>query len=196
MPIEDILEAIRHEADEELARLGSDADRGVEAILGPAREEAARVAEEVRRAREAEACTEAERIRLAALAQAAKRLREAREDAYASALERARTRLGSLRERPEYRRILASLVEEALSALPDALTLQVDPRDAGLVGELGSVVAVVPEIQTWGGAVATADGREVRNTLEERLGRADPYLRPLVVEVVPEMATWLDGANG
>lgn len=191
--LEAILRAMRREAAEDLARIVADTDRQVEEILRPAREEAARIAVEVRRAREAEACTEAERIRLSARARAATRLREAREQAYARALERAREALASTRERPGYPGILRDLVEEALQALPDARALHVDPLDADLARRLdvegSDGVEIVPGLQTWGGAVAVADGREVRNTLEERLLRADPYLRPLVVREIPEAAT-------
>jgi V/A-type H+-transporting ATPase subunit E len=141
----------------------------------------------------AEACDEAERIRLSARVRAASRLREAREEAYAKAVERARASLASLRGSPGYPGVLAELVAEALRALPDARALNVDPRDADLVRalDLGSnAVEVVTELRTWGGVCAVADGREVRNTLEERLERADPYLRPLVVREIPEAATW------
>jgi V/A-type H+-transporting ATPase subunit E len=191
--LEDILRAMRREGEEDLARIRADADRQVEEILGPAREEAARAAEEVRRSREAEACNEAQRIRLSARARAASRLREAREQAYAKALERARASLASLRGSPRYPGVLAGLVAEALRALPDARALHVDPRDVDLVRalDLGSdAVEVVTGLRTWGGVRAVADGREVRNTLEERLQRADPYLRPLVVREIPEAATW------
>lgn len=192
MALEDILRAMRLEGEEDLARIRADSDRRVEEILGPAREEAARAAEEVRRSREAEACTEAQRIRLAARARAASRLREAREQAYAKALERARASLASLRGSPGYPGVLAELAAEALRALPDARALHVDPRDVDLVRalDLGSDAEVVAGLRTWGGVRAVADGREVRNTLEERLERADPYLRPLVVREIPEAATW------
>ncbi|HEX6230571.1 MAG TPA: V-type ATP synthase subunit E family protein [Actinomycetota bacterium] len=188
---------MRREADEDLARIASETERKVEEVLGPARERAARAAEETRRSREAEACTEAERIRLSARARAATRLREAREEAHVRVLDRARGLLGAIRGSPGYPDILRGLVAEALGALPDARELHVDERDAALVQELGLVgaddVTVVPALRTWGGAVAAADGREVRNTLEERLERADVYLRPLVVEEIPEMATWREG---
>lgn len=195
MPLEDILLAMQREADETLARIAVDGDRQVEEIMGPARAEAARAAEEVRKARESEACAEAERIRLSARAQAAGRLRDAREEAYARVLELARARLSSIRDRPGYPRVLRSLLEEAIGALPDATGVHVDDRDADLIREDDAVlherVAVVPGLLTWGGVVATAEGREVRNTLEERLSRADPFLRPIVAEEIPQLATWL-----
>jgi vacuolar-type H+-ATPase subunit E/Vma4 len=188
MPLPDILRAIEEGGDEEVARIEAEAEREVEAILARARAEAERVAQEVRQPLGAELRVATERLRGRARAEAARLLRESREEVYRRVLDLVVARLASIRERPGYRASLRALVDEALGALPDAAVVHVDPRDAEAVGNdrLPPGVRVAPDLQTWGGVEAAAeDGRVIRNTLEERLRRADPFVRPLIAKALP-----------
>jgi vacuolar-type H+-ATPase subunit E/Vma4 len=92
-------------------------------------------------------------------------------------------------------------LDESLANLADAEVVQVDPRDVAIAEQVRSQrslkLCIAPDIETWGGVVVrTADGRAVRNTLEERLERADPFLRPVVASIVPGMAPWEREAEG
>ena len=69
-----------------------------------------------------------------------------------------------------------------------------NPITRGYVCNKGFQVApaeleVDASLDTWGGVeVAGADGRRVRNTLEERLARADAELRLTAARLIPEPA--------
>lgn len=201
MGLEDILRAIEREAEEERSRIQADAQQEIDALIDRAREEATRIEEDVRRDGEKRDRADAERVLLRARAEALRRLRGSREAVYAQALERARSRLASIRATPAYLPMFRAMQEEALSAMREAEVVQVDPRDAALAEGLlpGSSLrlCIRPDIETWGGVVVrTQDGRGVRNTLEERLERAEPFLRPIVASVVPGMAPWDREAEG
>jgi vacuolar-type H+-ATPase subunit E/Vma4 len=56
---------------------------------------------------------------------------------------------------------------------------RIDPRDEALAPQGEST------LETWGGVeLEAADGRVVRNTLEERLRRAEPELRRLAAHAL------------
>ena len=66
--------------------------------------------------------------------------------------------------------------------------LRVDPRDEALVSEIARRarprVEVSAQLEALGGIeAASADGRSVRNTLEERMANAEPALRILFGEI-------------
>ena len=201
MALEDILRAIELEAEEERGQILAEAERDIEAIAEGVREDAARIQAEVRRDRRERELVETQRIILRARADADRRMRACREDIYVRALDRARSRLGAIRTSPAYPSVFRSLLDEALASLAAAEVVQVDPRDVAIVAEIGSgcspPLCVASDIETWGGVVVgTSDGRAVRNTLEERLERADPFLRSIVASIVPGMAPWEEGAEG
>jgi vacuolar-type H+-ATPase subunit E/Vma4 len=201
MALEDILRAIEREADEELTRTLADAEREIDAITDRVRGDAARAQEEVRRDRRERDRVDVERILLRARADAGRSMREGREGVYAGALERARSCLAAIRRSPTYSQVFRSLLDESLANLADAEVVQVDPRDVAIAEQVRSQrslkLCIAPDIETWGGVVVrTADGRAVRNTLEERLERADPFLRPVVASIVPGMAPWEREAEG
>jgi vacuolar-type H+-ATPase subunit E/Vma4 len=200
MALDDILRAIDREAEEEQMRILAGAQREVGAIVDRAREDAARIQDEVSRDRRERDRVDVERILLRARADAGRRMREGREAVYVRVLERARSNLGAIRASPAYPSVFGMLLDEALTSLTDAEVVHVDPRDAAVCAEVSSHRSSEPhvaaDIETWGGVVAcTADGRAVRNTLEERLERADAFLRPIVASIVPGMAPWAEEAE-
>ena len=183
MPLKDLLNAIEAEANEESARLESESRAEAEAILAEARADAARAREEVLRAHAPATTNEANRRVALARLDASRLEREAREEAFSLLVDGARFRLAPVRDEPGYRDTLRALMREALTALPDATTARVNPLDETLASELarelGADLAVTPEPGIGGGVVlASAGGRVVRNTFEERLTNAAPQLRP------------------
>jgi vacuolar-type H+-ATPase subunit E/Vma4 len=196
MGVAEILRAIEQEADEEVARIGAEARRQADAILAEARREADHTGAAVVAAAVDRLDAERRRLRQDALAAAARLSRTTREVIYQRALGKAGARLAAVRDRPDYQSLLGDLLREAVSALPDAKVVRVDPRDAHAVAALAAeagvgAMRVDAERDTRGGVeVATEDGRAVRNTLEERLARAEPYLRAVVARTVPGMGPW------
>jgi vacuolar-type H+-ATPase subunit E/Vma4 len=101
------------------------------------------------------------------------------------------TRLTTLRASAGYPDMLRNAIEESLAALPTATTLRVDPRDErlaiALLEQLGARLSVVATLETAGGVeVVGSDGRNVRNTLEERFANAEPALRLLFGQTFAE----------
>ena len=183
MPLKDLLNAIEADANEESTRLENESRAEADAILAEARTDAARAREEVLHALAPATTNEANRRVALARLEASRLEREAREEAFSLLIDEVRTMLAATRGEPGYRDTLRALMGEALTALPDAATARVNTLDEGLAaevaGELGADLAVTPEPGIGGGVVlASADGRVVRNTFEERLTNAAPQLRP------------------
>jgi vacuolar-type H+-ATPase subunit E/Vma4 len=116
-------------------------------------------------------------------------VRDAREDAFREFLAAVRERLAALRGGAEYTSVLRALIRESTTALAGATVLRVDPRDERLASELveglDAELKVAGVLETAGGVeLASADGRTVRNTVEERLANAEPALRLLFGEAL------------
>jgi len=185
MALDDLLRAIDAEAGEELARLEADTRRQAAEILARGRSEASRVERELLAAALPAAEAEAERVRAEARLEAAARVRTAKEEYVREVLARLREHLTGLRSLDFYPAVLEALAGEARELLPGACVVRADRRDAALArdlcGRMGWDVQVDPSLSTWGGLEAeSADGRLVRNTVEERLRCAEPELRRLI----------------
>ena len=190
MALEDLLRAIKAEADEERLLADREGSAAATAIVEAARQEAAAVAAELTRAPEGEALAEAERERALARLQAAETVRVAREQAFGSLLGRIRDELAALRGSDAYPAVFEALLAESRAALPQGRELRIDRRDADLAASLADDLQVVTTLDTWGGVeLAGDDGRTIRNTLEERLVNADLLLRG-------RFAHWLDTGTG
>lgn len=182
MALDDLLSAMRAEAEAEITRLDDESRRQAAGILADAEREADGLVQDSRRRARIE--LEAESVRRRALARlAADRVRAAaREDLFAELMDELRRRLADVRAEEGYDRLLAELLRESRTALPGARRLLVDPRDAALAhrlaAELASALEVRPELTTSAGLdLETDDGRRVRNTVEARLQAAEPELR-------------------
>jgi len=190
MALDDLLRAIEAEADEERLRADRARVASAAAIVDAARQEAAALQAQLTMAPEAESQAAAERVRALARLAAAAAVRSAREQAYASLLDQVREELSALRESGAYPKVFRALLDESRAALPDAGELRVDRRDAELATSMAGDLRVVAVLDTWGGLeLAGADGRTIRNTLEERLANADLVLREL-------FARWLEPGSG
>ena len=193
MALDDILRAIREETDTEAERIESEAAAEVAAIEVAARSEAERLRGEILAARNRDAQAERDGVLRAARARAASAWRDGREEVFGRVHAEFMRRLNRLRADRRYPRILRALLDEAVAALPEAIEVRVDPRDLPLFdraarpgsGRLG----VEGSLETRGGVeVVAPGGRAVRNTVEERLARSEPFLRSLVAGVIPNMA--------
>lgn len=194
MALEHILAAIEDEAAVEIARIEAESQRRAKAILEQASSDAVTIERATASALDVDLESKAARLRNQAHIQATRTLMKAREAIVQQARDGAVVQMGALREREDYRDLLAALLDEALAALPgEDVVVRVDPRDRDLIALLlaelrpGAPIDVEAALDTWGGVeVASADGRIiVRNALETRLERADPYLRRLVAETIP-----------
>jgi vacuolar-type H+-ATPase subunit E/Vma4 len=115
----------------------------------------------------------------AARLEALRQTRASQETIFAAAHSQLRERLREARSRPDYAALFAALLAEAQAALPGATVIRIDPLDAALAPHAEST------LDTWGGVeLEAADGRIVRNTLEERLRRAEPELRRLAAHAL------------
>ncbi len=190
MALADILAALRDDGDAEVARIAADRDEAVAAIMRAAREEAGQAESAAAAARDAALAADADVIRHRAALHVERRLQEAREAVFQDVLGRARDRLSRLRQEPHYAATLDALLGECLDFLGGARVVMVDERDADLVhaalARRGIEAGVDPSLPCWGGLVA-GDGRGgfVRNTLEDRLGRAEAELRRTIARLVP-----------
>jgi vacuolar-type H+-ATPase subunit E/Vma4 len=178
MALTDLLQAIGDEADEELIRLEQETTETAASSIESARAEALALSAELAAMPEPAARRDAERVTALARLEAAAGLREAREKAFASVMTGVSAQLAAVRSSETYPDLLRALIAESRSALPDATTLRVDPRDVELARPHTGGLRLEPDLETWGGVeLASDDGRLVRNTLEERLANAEPVLR-------------------
>jgi vacuolar-type H+-ATPase subunit E/Vma4 len=178
MPLKELLRAIELDAEQE--RLTADRARSeaVTALVEGARAEAADLRLEIRRAWEAQAEQEAEQVRSLARSHAAATVRAGREAAFESVLAQIREELSALRCSESYPALFGALLGESRAALPSAVELRVDPRDSALAAALAWGLQVAETLESAGGLeLVGQDGREIRNTLEERLGNAEIMLR-------------------
>lgn len=191
MALQDILATIRTESEETAAQLIAEARAEEDRMLSRGREEAD---EEERRL----AGSEDDRIRserARALSQshleAARGRRMAREQVYARAIAGVTRRLSAIRASAEYEPLMASLLEEAVAALPGATSVRVDPDDAEVMRRVleskGVSLGVETEPTPLGGLVLVAPGTMVDNRLATRLERADDQLRFVAGDVIPEL---------
>jgi len=118
-----------------------------------------------------------------------RRLQEAREGVFQEILGVAKDRLSRYRSDPGYPATLAVLVEECSTFLGTIGVVMADPRDEELVEKIFSDLGPTDfqfSLECWGGIVAhDGKGVYVRNTLEDRLRRAEPDLRRQVGQLVP-----------
>ncbi len=186
MALDAILATIESDAGTVIGDLEDTAARRANELADKARIEATRVEQEAATSRSRGAEQEAARLVDRARLESRRASLDAVESAYQEALADLRIRLSSLRGAGSYPAILGGLLDEALSLLPDATRVDVDPADVELVKSLlaerdrAGVEVVATSSRSGGLDLMTADGRLLHNTFESRLERADPMLRQLV----------------
>ena len=178
MALDDLLQAIESDAAAERARAERETASQATAIVQRARRQASELEAELSATPGAEARAEAERARALARLDAAGAVRTAQEEAFASLVTGIRAELAALRDTGLYPELFRALLAESRAALPAARRLRVDRRDLDLATPLAGGLHVDPALDTCGGvALASDDGRMVRNTVEERLANAELVLR-------------------
>lgn len=188
MALEDILEAIRREADGAAARLLEGAESEARQILLRAEEEAER--EETRLASTVDDRIRLERGRILSHShlEAARAGRAAREEVYQMILDAVTRRLAKVRSSPRYQGLLGLLLDTTLADLPNPTAVRADPEDVELIEELLTGrrpdIPVENEQLPLGGVIAVSVGRSVDNSLASRLRRADPQLRLLAGQAI------------
>lgn len=191
MALEDILDAIRDEAEEESSRILADATERAESLLAEAREASASREEVLARSADERIARERRRTVSLAVLEASRARRGAREEVFARVIGKVSEVLRSLSDDEAYEAILGQLLDEALAVLPDPEHVEVHPGDRDRIERILAARGLDPSIDTvedvWGGVGIRSDGRIVRNDLETRLRRAEPHLRFIAGEVFPAL---------
>ena len=179
MSLENVLGTIRREAEDHVERHRAHAREAATEIERDARAQASAWRGEMESAAAQEGAGIRRQLVNAARLEALRKTRASQEEVFAAAHAQLREQLRSARSRPDYPRLFGALLAEAQAALPDAAVIRIDPRDAALAPHAEST------LDTWGGVeLEAADGRIVRNTLEERLRRVLPELRRLAAHAL------------
>lgn len=189
MGLQDILETIRSEAEETVSDLEARARAESDQILESAREKAEEEERRLSLSQDDRIRGERARALSGSHLEAARARRNAREEVFQKSIEAVRLRLGTVRESDRYESLMASLLDEAIAALPEATVLRVDPADVAVMRRvLGSRdLQIETEGTELGGLVVAAPGRTVDNRLATRLERAENHLRYLAGEIIPEL---------
>lgn len=189
MPLADILAAITAETDAAVAEIDADGEARAQAVVARARARAAALEQERADHRRAETRRAAERIVNGARLETDRLLRDSRAALYAEAHRLVVRQLAAQRHAAGYPAVFERLLSEALARLPDAHLVRVVSDDVVLAQRLldGNGMRVEGSLAGWGGVVAVGVGRLVDNTLGGRLRRADPELRRLAGDVLPEL---------
>ena len=189
MALAEILEALRKEGDEEIARITADRDAAVADLMQTARRQAKQAEAVAATARDDSLSNDADVIRHRAELHVERRLQKAREEVFQEILAVARDRLAHYRRDPGYPACLATLVRECSAFLSTLEVVMADPRDEVLVEKTLSDIDLAEvqfSLECWGGIVAhDGKGVYVRNTFEDRLRRAEPDLRRQIGQLVP-----------
>lgn len=188
MGLPELLSALDRDAELELERHRTAKAAAAESVRAQAEAEAERFVTDAVAAAEEEATAQVRRELGTGRAHAAAQLRREREAALTAVLHGVRERLDRVRAEPGYADLLSAFLDEALTAVPQADRVHVDPRDVGPVtaklAARGGPERVVADLDSWGGVIAAAPGLRVDNTLESRLHAAWPRLRSALA------ATW------
>jgi vacuolar-type H+-ATPase subunit E/Vma4 len=189
MALVELLAGLEAEAASDTTRLEAETRQEANRIVEAAQADARALQEQAARASEQELQHEVEQRHARARLSAAAAVRDAREEAFREFLAAVRVRIAALREGAEYPSVLGALIRESTTVLAAGTVLRVDGRDERLVSELiediDPQLNVVAALETAGGVeLASADGRTVRNTVEERLANAEPALRLLFGEAL------------
>ncbi len=189
MALAEILEALRREGDEEMARITAAGDAAVADLMQSARRQAKQAEALEATARDDALSSDADVIRHRAELHVERRLQEAREAVFQEILGVAKDRLARYRSDPGYPACLAALVRECSAFLGTLEVVMADPRDEVLVEKILSdtgFAEVEFSLESWGGIVAhDGKGVYVRNTIEDRLRYAEPELRRQIGQLVP-----------
>ena len=190
-----ILEAIRASGDAQVREVEEHTDQQIHELKKVARFDADKVAEQTFSTSVAPAMRERARILHRAHLEAMQITGDQREALIDAALEQTRGLLEGMRRNVSYPTVLRKLTQEALYELQGShkqlenIELNIDRRDqgliAGILSDMDLQIKVVSSLKTWGGVIAQSQDHRVVviNTLEARLERAIPFLRPYLANL-------------
>ena len=194
--IEVLSRAILKEAEVDAQQLREEAQAKADAIRQRAREEAEKVREGIL----AEAQQEADRLRSQVVASAQLKARtlglEHREELLDNVFQEVRQRLQAIQKRPDYDKLVALLLREALVQLKakkavvraDGVTQKIlkDGVLGGIAKELNAEVSIGDALEEGTGLIVEASDGHLHfdNTLETRLSRLQSQLRSSVYHVL------------
>ncbi len=190
MSLQHILQAIARDAEDRAQAILDQAQARRQARLAEARQQAQAILDQALAEAEAQAAQERARLLHRARLERIRRLVAVQETAFQAALARARDLLAQTRAREDYPDLLAALLREALAPQEPGAQVQAADEDIPLVrailDDLGLDAPLTGGLRTWGGVEAhSPDDRIItRNTLESRLERAEPDLRPLLADLL------------
>ncbi|GAA5513202.1 V-type ATP synthase subunit E [Deinococcus carri] len=179
---------LEHEAQAEIERIRAEARDRAQMILADARERAQALVESRTRLLETQRQAGLVRARSAAdLELSAARL-NAGEQGMTQVYGLVEQYLGDVTRAPEYRDILARLIQQAREAIPDAEAVEVNPADVMLARELVTDLPVRENPAVQGGVRVVARGGKsgITNTLAGRLDRLRGELAPQVSRLLAE----------
>ena len=191
MPYEDLLTAVRANAQEKMKEIRDRAEAEALKI----RKDAEEKAQGIRSAHleEAGRTVQLEKSKLISKVGAEKRMAFARakEDLFQQVFDQAARRMVSARDHQGYRELLKKMAGEVMEDLPsEGIRVHIDPRDEPLCRELLREMKrnceVVTDLTTIGGLNATtADERlMIFNTLESRLTRAKELMKSEIMSTL------------
>ena len=190
MSLQHILQTIADDAEQQARAILQEAQARREARLAEAQQQADALRAQILAEAEAEAEQERARLLHRARLERMRKLVAVQETAFQAALQRARDRLAQTRGREDYPAIFAALLREALAAQEPGAVVHVAGEDRDLarrvLNELGQDAPLTGGLSAWGGVeVHSPDDRIITlNTLESRLSRAEPDLRPLLADLL------------
>ena len=191
MPYEDLLAALKANAQERMKEIRDRAEAEALKIRRDAEERA----QGIRSAylEEAGRAVQLEKGKLISRVGAEKRMAytKAKEDLFQQVFDQAARRMASVRDHQGYRLLLKKLVGEVMEELPaEEIRVHIDPRDEPLcrevLREMKRNCEVVTDLTTIGGLNATtADERlMIFNTLESRLERARELMKSEIMSTL------------
>lgn len=192
MAIQDILQALEDQANADINAVLAEAREHAALIEQQAEAEAAALREGYHRQVEKSASSRASKAINAARLEAKMTVSSARGHALDEAFSAAAGRLEGIRRQPGYDELFSRLLDEALEGIEGRVDLHVDPSDVDLAtaaaAQRGIDAGVLPDLASAGGVVVTArEGRlSRRNSVEDRLERARPYIQADVARVLFE----------
>jgi len=191
MPYEDLLAALKANAQERMKEIRDRAEAEALKIRRDAEERA----QGIRSAylEEAGRAVQLEKGKLISRVGAEKRMAytKAKEDLFQQVFDQAARRMASVRDHQGYRLLFKKLVGEVMEELPaEEIRVHIDPRDEPLcrevLREMKRNCEVVTDLTTMGGLNATtADERlMIFNTLESRLERARELMKSEIMSAL------------
>ncbi|MEA3336634.1 MAG: V-type ATP synthase subunit E [Chloroflexota bacterium] len=196
MALKDILEIIAADAEKEAEAILQAAEETYAARMEAAEVRAAqtraRILAEAQRAAQQEEARRLHRVKLENQRQQV----QVQESAFLAAVRRAQEILAAARQRPDYEDILARLAAEALAHTDEPAIVVVHPDDVDLIRAIldthhdqpQRVEAVETEEGLAPGVIVRSVNARVvtENTLDSRLQRSLPDLRPLLSDLLSE----------